>query len=75
MVEFTSSRDEDSLHGDSMPPPPDIVEDNDVIEEHVGGGGGEVSTVEGEGFMSETLASCGVGFYCSGQKWEGCYGI
>ncbi|XP_042878188.1 major facilitator superfamily domain-containing protein 1-like isoform X2 [Penaeus japonicus] len=60
MVEFTSSRDEDSLHGDSMPPPPDIVEDNDVIEEHVGGGGGECEEVE--------LTGCGASACCDPRK-------
>lgn len=56
MVEITSSHEEDSLHGESLPPPPDMDVDNDVIEEHVGGVGGEVSTGEGGGFSY---------YYCS----------
>ncbi|XP_047495102.1 major facilitator superfamily domain-containing protein 1-like isoform X1 [Penaeus chinensis] len=60
MVEITSSHDEDSLHGESLPPPPDIHEDNDVIEEHVGGVGGECDDLE--------LTGCGASACCNPRK-------
>ncbi|ROT67504.1 hypothetical protein C7M84_014409 [Penaeus vannamei] len=60
MVEITSSHEEDSLHGESLPPPPDMNEDNDVIEEHVGGIGGECEDIQ--------LTGCGASACCDPRK-------